>query len=183
MATTVTIENGQPVIRVELIGSGPMGPRGPQGEKGDTGETGPRGPQGEQGIQGETGLQGPQGETGDTGAKGDKGDTGATGPQGPQGPAGAAWTYVEISASGAVTQALDAGKVYFFSGAPTALTITLNQSTAPAQYHFIFEGEPTLTMPNTVVMPDWFQVDASKHYEIDILTVDGVNYFGTAQSW
>lgn len=94
-----------------------------------------------------------------------------------------AWGYEEIDDDGAVTQALDAGKIYFFSGTLTALTITLSQATAPAQYHFIFDGEPTLTMPNTVVMPDDFQVDASKHYEIDILTVDGVNYFGTAQSW
>lgn len=107
MATTVTIEDGRPLIRVEIIASGPMGPRGPQGpqgprgekgdkgDKGDTGATGAQGPQGAAGPQGETGPQGEKGDTGATGAagakgakgdKGDKGDTGATGATGATGP-------------------------------------------------------------------------------------------------
>ena len=61
MATTVTIEDGHPVIRVEILGSGPMGPRG---EKGDRGETGPQGTQGIQGIQGPAGPQGATGPAG-----------------------------------------------------------------------------------------------------------------------
>lgn len=61
MATTVTIEDGHPVIRVEILGSGPMGPRG---EKGDRGETGPQGAQGIQGIQGPAGPQGATGPAG-----------------------------------------------------------------------------------------------------------------------
>ena len=58
----VTLEREEPVINVEVIGSGPAGPRGPQGE------------------------QGPQGPQGDTGPRGPKGDTGDAGPTGPAGP-------------------------------------------------------------------------------------------------
>lgn len=90
-------------------------------------------------------------------------------------------TVVTVSDAGAVTQALDAGKIYDFTGTLTSLTITLNAATAPAQYHFRFDSgspAPTLTLPNTVTMPSGFQVEANKHYEIDI--VDG---YGLAASW
>lgn len=90
---------------------------------------------------------------------------------------------VEITTDGAVTQALDAGKIYLFSGDLTSLTITLN---APAsgqlpQYHFIFTAgatAPTVTLPNSVQMPDDWAVDAHTRYEIDIL-----NGYGLASSW
>lgn len=90
---------------------------------------------------------------------------------------------VEITTDGAVTQALDAGRIYLFSGALTSLTITLN---APAsgqlpQYHFIFTAgatAPTVTLPNSVQMPDDWAVDTNTRYEIDIL--DG---YGLASSW
>lgn len=90
-------------------------------------------------------------------------------------------TVTTVSDDGAVSQALDAGKIYDFTGALTSLTITLNAATAPAQYHFRFDSGSTavsLTLPQTVVMPSGFQVEANKHYEIDIL--DG---YGVAQSW
>lgn len=90
-------------------------------------------------------------------------------------------TVTTVSDAGAVSQALDAGKIYDFTGALTSLTITLNAATAPAQYHFRFDSGSTavsLTLPQTVVMPSGFQVEANKHYEIDIL--DG---YGVAQSW
>lgn len=90
-------------------------------------------------------------------------------------------TITTVSAAGSVSQALDAGKIYDFTGALTDLTITLNSATAPAQYHFRFDSgstAPTLTLPQTVTMPSGFQVEANKHYEIDIL--DG---YGVAQSW
>ena len=287
MATTVTIENGQPVIRVELIGSGPMGPRGPQGEKGDTGETGSRGPQGDTGAQGPAGPGVPAGgsagqilkkksaedydaewadESGGGGAEifwAEYGTTtyseigaaltagklvmceyggiyysyhyrmidtryftseggywltvtsGNVWSQGQELPPSAATatplmdgtaavgssgkfaredhvhpsdtgkadkvSVVSVADAGAVTQALDANKIFDFTGALTSLTITLNAAAAPAQYHFCFQSgstAPTLTLPNTVVMPSGFQVEANKHYEIDIL--DG---YGVAQSW
>lgn len=92
-------------------------------------------------------------------------------------------TEVTVSAAGAVTQALDAGKIYHFTGALTALTITLNAPASGqlAHYHFDFlsgSTAPTLTLPSTVNMPDSFTVDASKRYEADIL-----NNYGAVVSW
>lgn len=92
-------------------------------------------------------------------------------------------TEVTVSTAGAVTQALDAGKIYHFTGALTALTITLNAPASGqlAQYHFDFNSgstAATLTMPNTVTMPDSFAPEASKHYEVDIL-----NNYGAVVSW
>lgn len=90
-------------------------------------------------------------------------------------------TEVTVSAAGAVAQALDAGKNYHFTGALTALTITLNAAAGPAQYHFDFlsgSTAPTLTLPDTVNMPDGFSVEANKRYEVDIL-----GGYGIALSW
>ena len=91
-------------------------------------------------------------------------------------------TEVTIATAGAVTQALDANKIYHFTGALTSLTITLNAvANGVAQYHFDFlsgSTAPTLTMPTTVVMPDSFSVEASKRYEVDVL-----NNYGTVMSW
>ena len=93
------------------------------------------------------------------------------------------WTEQTIATSGSVTQALNPFVMYHFTGALTALTITLatpSQGQIP-HYHFDFESGSTaltLTLPNTVTMPDSFEVEASKHYEVDIL-----NGYGTAQGW
>lgn len=92
-------------------------------------------------------------------------------------------TEVTVSTAGAVTQALDAGKIYHFTGAVTALTITLNApaSVDLAQYHFDFNSgstAATLTMPNTVTMPDSFAVEANKRYEVDVL-----NNYGAVMAW
>lgn len=93
------------------------------------------------------------------------------------------WTEQTITTSGAVTQALSPFVMYHFTGALTSLTVTL---ATPSQgqmghYHFDFESgstAPTVTIPSTVTMPDDFTVEASKHYEVDIL-----NGYGTAQGW
>lgn len=92
-------------------------------------------------------------------------------------------TEVSVSTAGAVTQALDAGKLYHFTGALTSLTITLNAPASGdlAEYHFDFNSgstAPTLTMPNTVTMPDSFTVEANKRYEVDVL-----NGYGAVISW
>lgn len=90
-------------------------------------------------------------------------------------------TEVTIATAGAVTQALDAGKIYHFTGAITALTITLNATTGIPHYHFDFlsgSTAPTLTMPGTVTMPDSFAVEANKRYEVDVL-----GNYGAVISW
>lgn len=93
------------------------------------------------------------------------------------------WSEVTVSSSGAVSQALNPETLYHFTGAITALTITLTApaSGQPAHYHFDFlsgSTAPTLTMPQTVVMPDSWAVEANKRYEVDIL-----NGYGGAISW
>lgn len=92
-------------------------------------------------------------------------------------------TEVTISDTGAVTQALDAGKIYHFTGTLTALTVTLTAASAGqiAWYHFDFDcgsTAPTVTIPNTVTMPDSQSFDANKHYEVDIL-----NNYGVVSEW
>ena len=90
---------------------------------------------------------------------------------------------VTVSTAGAVTQALGAGKIYHFTGALTALTITLSTPASGqlAHYHFDFDSgstAATLTLPNTVTMPSGFTVEANHHYEIDIL-----NNYGAVMAW
>ena len=86
------------------------------------------------------------------------------------------------STSGAVTQALEAGKIYHFtSTALTSLTIMLTATTELPQYHFDFISPATaatLTLPSTVNLPSALTVEANKRYEIDIL-----NNYGVVQSW
>ena len=89
---------------------------------------------------------------------------------------------VTVSTSGAVTQALEAGKIYHFtSTALTSLTVTLTATTELPQYHFDFispSTAATLTLPSTVNLPSTLTVEANKRYEIDIL-----NNYGVVQSW
>lgn len=102
-------------------------------------------------------------------------------PKGSQVAAASSADEVTVSTTGSVSQALDAGKMYHFTGSLTALTITLNAASGIAQYHFDFTSgstAPTVTLPNTVKMPDGFTVEANKRYEIDIL-----NNYGVVQSW
>ena len=96
---------------------------------------------------------------------------------------GGGWVEETIATSGAVTKALDPYTLYHFTGTLTSLTITLNAPPAGqiAHYHFDFESgstAPTLTMPNTVTMPDSFAVEASKRYEVDVL-----NNYGSVIAW
>lgn len=92
-------------------------------------------------------------------------------------------TEVTISTSGAVSQALDAGKIYHFTGSVSSLSLTLNAAASGqiAQYHFDFESGST---PATVTITgvSWaggsFAPEASKRYECDIL-----NGYGVYLSW
>lgn len=95
----------------------------------------------------------------------------------------AQWTEQTVSTAGAVTQALDPYVIYHFTGALTALTITLNTPASGqiAHYHFDFNcgsTAPSVTIPNTVTMPDNNSFVANEHYEVDIL-----NNYGAVISW
>lgn len=98
---------------------------------------------------------------------------------------GSAWvgapavTEVTNTSTGDVTLALDAGKIYHFTGAISSLTLTLNAPASGqlAQYHFDFDsGSTAATVSITGVT--WqggnFTPSASKHYEVDILNGYGV---------
>ena len=103
-------------------------------------------------------------------------------------------TAADLGLSAAVTEvtntaaapslALDPEKIYHFTGTLTSLTITALTSPASGQlahYHFDFNSgstATTLTLPQTVVMPSGFTVEASMHYEIDIL-----NNYGAVMAW
>ena len=90
-------------------------------------------------------------------------------------------TEVTISSAGAVTQALDAGKVYEFTGALTSLTITLNATTGLALYVFSFtEGSTAFdpTLPSGVKLPANHTWKADMIYEVTIL-----NNRASVQSW
>ena len=77
---------------------------------------------------------------------------------------------VTISTSGAVTQALDAGTIYHFTGNLTSLTVTAtNPTTGRYQFDFISGATvPTLTVPASWVMPDNFMVEPSARYSLTV---------------
>ena len=88
---------------------------------------------------------------------------------------------VTVADDGSVSQELVANTAYHFTGNLTDLTITLGATTGIAQYHFDFlsgSTAATLTLPQTVVMPSGFTVEASKRYEVDIL-----NNYGAVLAW
>lgn len=95
----------------------------------------------------------------------------------------AQWTEQTVSTAGAVTQALSPYVIYHFTGSLTSLTVTLTAAASGqiAHYHFDFDcgsTAPTVTIPNTVTMPDGNSFDADRHYEVDIL-----NNYGAVISW
>lgn len=89
---------------------------------------------------------------------------------------------VTVSDTGSVSQALDAGKIYHFTGALTALTITLNAASSGqlAQYHFDFTMPSTAFTPTLtgVTLPSGHTWEASKRYEVDVL-----NGYGVVCAW
>lgn len=88
---------------------------------------------------------------------------------------------VTITTSGAITQALEAGKIYHFtSDALTSLTVTAENPTEGV-YEFDFisgETAPTVTMPTEWVMPDNFMVEPSARYRIVV-----VNGYAVVNRW
>lgn len=88
-------------------------------------------------------------------------------------------TEVNVSTSGAVTQAMDAGKIYHFTGAVSSLALSLNAPATGqiAQYHFDFESGATpavITLSGVTWPSGSFTPEANKRYEVDILNGYGV---------
>lgn len=90
-------------------------------------------------------------------------------------------TEVTVSSTGDVSQALDANKIYHFTGSISSLTLTLNATTGVPHYHFDFNSGSTAATISLsgVTWPDGsFTPEASKHYEVDIL-----NGYGVVIAW
>ena len=88
---------------------------------------------------------------------------------------------VTISTDGAVTQELEAGIIYHFTGVLTSLTITLAATTTMAHYHFDFlsgSPAPTISLPASLNMPIGYNITTNRRYEIDIL-----NNYRTIGDW
>ena len=93
------------------------------------------------------------------------------------------WTKQTVDTDGAVTQELSPRVIYHFTGALTALTITLGAAAEGtiAEYHFDFNcgsTAPTVTIPSAVTLPDNTSFNANRHYEIDIL-----DNYAAVMSW
>ena len=92
-------------------------------------------------------------------------------------------TEVTNTSTGAVTLALDAGKIYHFTGAVSSLTLTLNAAGTGVieQYHFDFNSgstAATISVTGATWQGGSFTPEASKHYEVDIL-----NGYGVYAAW
>jgi hypothetical protein len=95
---------------------------------------------------------------------------------------------VTISDSGNVFATIDTGIIYHFTGDLISLELELNPPASGElrQYHFDFisgDTPPDLTfteglIPTAVIMPDGFELEANKRYEIDVL-----NGYGVVQEW
>lgn len=94
-------------------------------------------------------------------------------------------TEVTNTSTGAVSLALDAGKIYHFTGSLTSLSLTLNTASGTIpQYHFDFVSgstAPTLTVTGAT-MPDSFTVETGKTYEVDVLNGRAVVFGWTTSS-
>ncbi|MBQ6274491.1 MAG: hypothetical protein IJK63_09735 [Oscillospiraceae bacterium] len=87
---------------------------------------------------------------------------------------------ITVATDGAVSQTVEPGKAYHFTGELTALTIT-TATPGEGHYHLDFVSSataPTVTLPGAWIMPNGFQVEANTRYEIDVL--DG---YAVAQGW
>ena len=200
--TSMTVYNGSKGA------AGPAGRDGVDGLPGAAGSTGPQGPKGDPGISGtgvtvvdvsesgvdgganivtfsdgttmsvlngNTGSQGPrgfQGERGEQGPKGDKGDKGD--------PGSAAEEVVEVSGSTPTITGKD--NTRYVCGTVTSISIT---PPATGTIDVVFTSgstAATLTLPNTVKMPDWFDQTALETGTIyEIMITDGI--YGVVTSW
>lgn len=185
--TTATLTNGRDGATGETGPKGDTGPQGPKGDKGDTGATGPAG------ATGETGPQGPKGDTGETGAQGPQGETG---PQGPKGDPGDDYvltaqdkqdiavlvTPEPVTVTGSTPSITATANTRYICGTVTTLTFTPS-ATGICDVRFTSGSTPTvLTVPTTVLWPDWFDptaLEANTTYELNVM--DGI--YGAVATW
>lgn len=180
--------------------TGPQGPKGEDGADGKDGEDGytpvkgvdyfdgAKGDKGDKGDTGATGATGPQGPKGDKGDKGDDGDAGDPGvyigSTAPSDPDATVW--IDTSGEGDIVTVTGANPV--INGVSNTMyicgevsTITINPPADGSIIDVIFTSGSTvavLTLPQTVQMPYWFEVEANKTYEINIF-----QNLGAVMSW
>ena len=167
---------------------GEQGPAGQTGPAGPQGETGPAGPQGEQGIQGVQGPVGPQGEQGPQGVQGEQGPQGIQGPQGDdyvltaqdkQDIADEVAGMLVVNVDGTDPVIVGVANTRYICGTVSTISITPPQSGIIDVLFTSGSSVAVVTLPNTVKMPDWYEVQTERIYEINIM--DGV--YGSVMSW
>ena len=178
--------------------TGITGPPGEKGDKGDIGETGPRG------EKGDTGIQGPKGDKGDPGddyvlTETDKKEIAAL--VDPvvliDDEAGVGVTNKTWSANKIVSELKNAGnaKVVTVTGinpviqaeentrymCGEVLSLSFTPCTTGICEVIFTAGStlPVITLPVTVKMPEWFEIETDHTYDISI--VDGV--YGAVMVW
>ena len=88
-------------------------------------------------------------------------------------------TEITVSTAGNVSQTLDAGSIYHFTGTLTSLDITLNTAGTGVLPIYCFDFDsgsvaPAVSLPSAVTMPNSFSISSGKHYEINIFNEYGV---------
>ena len=176
----LTITDAKGTHTVDLM-DGAQGPKGETGDSGPKGDTGLQGPKGDTGATGQTGPQGPKGDDGDDGYTPVKGTDYWTA-QDQQDIIDEVVDILEVktqTVSGTDVSINGAANTRYICGEVSTINIT---PPASGIIDVIFSSGSTvavLTLPQTVKMPYWFEVETNKTYEISIL--DGV--YGVVASW
>lgn len=186
---TITLSDGASYTSPSIRGE--KGDTGEQGVKGDKGDKGDKGEQGLQGAQGIQGVQGIQGEKGEKGDKGDKGEQGIQGIQGEPGDdyvltasdkteiAGLVQDVFVVTVTGQNPVIVAESNHRYMCSEVLSLDFTPCASGICEVIFTSGSSVTVLTLPETIKMPEWFEVETNHTYEISV--VDGV--YGAVMVW